>query len=141
MKQIEVNINELSAAFIDDKDVMSDWIVENLFDDGNYVREKNEAVGFIGGFPTFASWGGNELSIRMVGRGFMFPKDWTKEEVEACHSTIIEHLAGEYCERYGKLTRICSCVDFLCEDTGIIMRFAGDSLNNVTVYFCRNYKE
>lgn len=141
MKQIEANINELAAAFIDDKDVMSDWIVENLFDDGNYVREKNEAVGFIGGFPAFASWEGCELSVRMVKREFMFEKDWTNEEVESCHNAIIEHLTGDDSWCYGRRTRICSSVDFLCEDTGIVMRFFGDSLYNMTVTFRHNYKE
>lgn len=141
MKQIEVNSNELVTALIDDKDVTSDWIVENLFDDGNYVREKNEAVGFIGGFPVFVSWGGYVLGIRMIKRGLMFGEDWSDKEIEACHSTIIEHLTGEECDGYGKLTRTGSCVNFLCEDTGIVMRFCGASLNSMNVYFCHNYKK
>lgn len=141
MKQIEVNINELMAAPIDDKNVMSDWVVENLFDEGNYVWGKNEAMGFIGGFPSFASYAGHVLEIGMIGRGTLSEEEWSLDEISAWHSTIVEHLTGNDYKNYEKLTVTGNSIDFLSDDTGIVMRFGFQRAGGMTVYFCYNQKE
>ena len=141
MKQIEVNINELMAAPIDDKNVMSDWVVENLFDEGNYVWGKNEAMGFIGGFPSFASYAGHVLEIRMTKRGTLSEEEWSLDEISAWNSTIVEHLTGNDYKNYEKLTVTGNSIDFLCDDTGIVMRFSFSRAGGMTVYFCYNQKE
>lgn len=141
MKQIEANINELKAAFIDDKNVMSDWVVENLFDGGNYVCDKNEAMGFIGGFPSFASYGGHVLEVGMIKSGVLSEKEWSLDEIATWHSTIVEHMTGNDYKSYEKLTTTGNCIDFLSENTGIVMRFGFRRSGSMTVYFCYNQKE
>lgn len=141
MKQIEANINELMAAPIDDKNVMSDWVVENLFDEGNYVCGKNEAMGFIGGFPSFASYAGHVLGIRMIERGTLSEEEWSLDEISAWHSTIVEHLTGNDYKNYEKLTVTGNSIDFLSDEMGIVMRFGFSRAGGMTVYFCYNQKE
>ena len=141
MKQIEVNITELIPAFIDDKNVMSDWVVESLFDGGNYVWDKNEAMGFIGGFPSFASYGGRVLVVRMIKRGVLSSEEWSFNEIATWHSTIVEHLTGNEYKNYERLTTTGSCIDFLSNDTGIVMRFCFSITGEMTVFFCYNQKK
>lgn len=129
------------AAPIDDKNVMSDWVVENLFDEGNYVWGKNEAMGFIGGFPSFASYAGHVLEIRMTKRGTLSEEEWSLDEISAWNSTIVEHLTGNDYKNYEKLTVTGNSIDFLCDDTGIVMRFSFSRAGGMTVYFCYNQKE
>lgn len=129
------------AAPIDDKNVMSDWVVEDLFDEGNYVWGKNEAMGFIGGFPSFASYAGHVLGIRMIERGTLSEEEWSLDEISEWHSTIVEHLTGNDYKNYEKLTVTGNSIDFLSDETGIVMRFGFSRAGGMTVYFCYNQKE
>lgn len=71
MKQIKVNLSDYVEAPIDDKNVLSDSIVESLFDDGNYVWEKNEAMGFVCGYPTYINYYNNKAIIGEIGSHFI----------------------------------------------------------------------
>lgn len=83
MKQIKVNLCKYLEAPIDDKNVMSDSIIESLFDDGNYVWDRNEAVGFISGYPSYACYSGNRLKIkRFSSDTFEGWEDWAKSIIE-----------------------------------------------------------
>ena len=112
-----------------------------MFDDGNYVWGKNEAMGFIGGFPSFASYAGHVLGIRMIERGTLSEEEWSLDEISAWHSTIVEHLTGNDYKNYEKLTVTGNSIDFLSDETGIVMRFGFSRAGGMTVYFCYNQKE
>lgn len=91
MKQIKASLGNYLEAPIDDKNVLSDSLVESLFDDNDYVWEKNEAMGFINGFPCLARYGGNKLSVSYVGNtspGTDF--SWAR--------TVIERITGATCD-------------------------------------------
>lgn len=129
------------TAPIDDKNVMSDWVFDNLFDGGDYVWGNNEAMGFIGGFPSFASYGGHVLGIRIIKPGVLSEKEWSLDEIATWHSTIVEHLTGNDYKNYERLTVACGCIDFLSENTEIVMRFGFQRSGSMTAYFCYNQKE
>lgn len=105
MKRISIDRSEYLEAPIDDKNVLSDSLIESLFDDNNYAWERNEAMGFINGFPCLARYGGNKLSVRYVGytspgtdtfwamtvveRITGATYDWKTEEHLLCHSVTL----------------------------------------------------
>ena len=95
MKRIRIDISEYLEAPIDDKNVMSDSIIENLFDEGNYVWDRNEAMGFVGGVPTFATYHDNkmELCVPHMPGGINLVK-----YVNGWGKSVIERITGESCE-------------------------------------------
>ena len=70
-----------AEAPINEKDVLSDALLDSIFDDSQYTEKKNEAIGFIAGYPSLASWRGNKLSVAFVStysaRGNITP--WRRE--------------------------------------------------------------
>lgn len=130
---------------IDDKNVLSGSIIENLFDDGNYVWERNEAVGFISGYPCLATYSGNRLS---VGTCLRFPG--TPEAFDSWCRTIIERITGsEYTGKvfishnkakgYQFLSLLDDETNADCEDNQLISSFWMYT-NSVDVYFHWNKK-
>lgn len=65
MKEIVIDEKEYAKAPIDDKNVMSDSILDSLFDD-SYAWNKKEAVGFIKGYPVYTRYSSNMLILKMV---------------------------------------------------------------------------
>lgn len=51
MKKIKkiINVDKLTPAPLDNKNVMLDWWEENMFDDGSYAFSGNTYLGFIAG--------------------------------------------------------------------------------------------
>lgn len=66
MEKVNADILRLMPAVIDEKDIMSDAIFENIFDDGLYTDERNEALGFIVGYPAYAVVFSNTIEITPV---------------------------------------------------------------------------
>lgn len=97
MKQIKICTSEFLEAPIDDENVMSDSIIEKLFDDSNYVWERNEAMGFVGGIPTFATYNGN--TMKLCASPFMGGANLVKL-INGWGKNIIERITGETCEVY-----------------------------------------
>lgn len=85
-----IGLSQYIKAPIDDKNVLSDSIVDSLFDDGNYVWEKDEAVGFVSGVCTYLRFYKINsicefLDIFICGAGMAKPEDvdkWKKGVIE-----------------------------------------------------------
>lgn len=145
MKQIKIRTSEYLEAPIDDKNVMSDSIIENLFDGGNYVWNKNEAVGFIAGYPCLATYYDNRLDITSKSR---HPN--TAGEHKHWFRMVIERVTGS--EYAGKISlskdNVClQGITFLddeanadCEECQLIMSFH-TYLDNINVWFYWNHKK
>lgn len=130
------------AAPIDDKNVMADSVIYDLFDERNYVWDRNEALGFVCGIPTYARYDGNQMRLCIPslagGHGVNLVK-----YVNAWGKNIIERITGEPCdfevsweERRMKSFVIGDEDD--CQERLIIsFIFNGD----MRVYFNRNQKK
>lgn len=92
MKQIEVNINELVAAPIDDKNVMSDWVVENLFDDGSYAFSGNTYLGFIAGVPVMATVKDNVVELKCIPQPYR-----STDKLDDFGNAVIKNLTEDEC--------------------------------------------
>jgi len=86
MKEINIDTRKLMKAPIDDKNVMSDWLTDALFDNEEYTFNKNEYLGFVSGFPTFMSYRDNVVEMRFL----KLPK--SADDRCAWRGTIIERL-------------------------------------------------
>lgn len=102
MKQIRRSMRGYLEAPIDDKNVMSDSIIENLFDDGNYVWDRNEAMGFVVGYPCYVCYSDNVLRVRQVQRVCL-----TAEQHAYWSKAIIERVTGSTCK--SKINKDCFC--------------------------------
>ena len=65
MKEFKIKKNANIAARID-KDIDSSSIFETLFDDSNYIRQKENVVGFVGGYATAIGYYYNVMEVKMV---------------------------------------------------------------------------
>lgn len=88
MKEIKIDVKKLLKAPIDDKNVMSDWLTDTLFDDQEYTFDKNEYLGFVAGYPTFMSYSGNEVEIRYLH----LPK--STDDITVWKGAIMERITG-----------------------------------------------
>lgn len=66
MEKVNADILGLTPAVIDEKNIMSDAIFENIFDDGLYTDERNEALGFIVGYPAYTVVYSNTVEVAPV---------------------------------------------------------------------------
>lgn len=89
MKEININTNKLLPAPIDDKNVLSDWLFDALFDNEEYTFDKNEAMGFVGGYPTYLEHSDNCAFINYIKR------DKKYEDEEAWMNSILGKLAEQ----------------------------------------------
>ena len=66
MKEIKekIDVNSLVPAPLDNKNVMLDWLEENMFDDGSYAFSGNTYLGFIAGVPVMATIKDNIVKIK-----------------------------------------------------------------------------
>ena len=51
---------------VNEKDVLSDALLDALFDNSDYIESKQKAVGFISGYPSLAEWRNNKLVVTFV---------------------------------------------------------------------------
>lgn len=63
MKEISIDTRNLIPAPLDDKNVLVDGVMDSLFDDQDYTFDKNEYLGFVGGYPTYAEHHANFMKI------------------------------------------------------------------------------
>ena len=143
MKQIKVNPSKYLEAPIDDKNVMSDSLIENLFDDGSYVWDRNEAMGFIAGYPCYVHYDYNCLDIECC------KNPSTAEAYTSWSKAVIERVTGG--EEAGKLflqhdkniqhiTILDDDINKECDEAQLISSF-WMSLKGITVYFHWNQKK
>lgn len=103
MKEINIDTKTLVEAPIDDKNVMSDWLVDTLFDEQEYTGYGHEYMGFVGGYPTFLTFYDNKADIRFLH----LPK--CADDFEKWRSAIIGKLA-EVTDKSAKA--LLWCLDF-----------------------------
>lgn len=65
MKKVEIELNELMEAPIDETNVLADALFDLLFDNSRYVWEGCQAVGFVNNIATIASYLDNILVVNV----------------------------------------------------------------------------
>lgn len=117
MKEIKIDIEKLARmpkADIDDKDLLSDSLLDSLFGYQSYDWERNEALGFIAGYPTYV----NYYSGSIAEVSFIIPYMKKKEAVSAWKRQVVENLTGiENADVERKY------FDVLCEDRDLVYSF------------------
>ena len=68
MKKIKkiIDVDKLTPAPLDNKNVMLDWWEENMFDDGSYAFSGNTYLGFIAGVPVMATVKSNVVELKCI---------------------------------------------------------------------------
>ena len=61
---------KLNPAPIDNKNVMEDWI-NDVFDNGDYTKDRKRIIGFIDHSPAMASWHDNVLIWTFYEEGWL----------------------------------------------------------------------
>lgn len=96
---------EENYAYLDDKDVLTDDVLTDIFDDGEYTFGKpdHEAVGFILGYPFYATYSelSNELVLQSFYEGLSVTSEGAINEhlTEVCNidpelEAVVTHLSG-----------------------------------------------
>jgi len=93
---------------INEKDVLSDALLDALFDNSNYIESKQKAVGFISGYPSLAEWRNNKLTVTFVSSGDArrVINDWRRE--------IISRLIDRQDTPLTTFTSVAEDSDILC---------------------------
>lgn len=100
MRKIEIDIRKMVELPIDDKNVMSDWLLDTLFDNEEYTFDKNESVGFIAGYPSYVEYFDNCARIRFLKK----PLDIVAHDTWA--NSILEKLSCQDCKEHTFITSL-----------------------------------
>lgn len=117
---------------IDEKNVMSDWLFDSLFDGEEYTLAGNEALGFVGGYPSYVKCHGNTATIKLLRRPV------TGGDLETWKGRTIESLTGAAYEGLWCIGLDCT-VQFIdegkcCPEEQQVLTFTCSD-NTVTVSF------
>ena len=114
---------------LDDKDLLTDALLDSLFGYQWYNWEGREALGFIAGYPTYVDYSLDEMNVF-----FSIPYVRDKEQIESWKRQVVENLT--------EIEDIDICrshFDILCEDANLVYSFIIGKAS-VTVIF-RHYDE
>ena len=94
MKEIKekIDVNSLVPAPLDNKNVMLDWLEENMFDDGSYAFSGNTYLGFIAGVPVIATINDNIVNIKCIPQPFR-----RTDNLDDFGNAVIKNLTEEEC--------------------------------------------
>ena len=53
----------MTAAPIDERNVCSDFLLDDIYDNQHYVENGKRSVGFVNGYPTLIDYGGYSMNI------------------------------------------------------------------------------
>ncbi len=118
MKEIKIDIEKLARmpeADIDDKGISQLSLLDALFGYQSYGFERNKALGFIVGEPTYAKCSENKVRIYCVNS---YVSHFRLINIAGWRRQIVEHLTG--------ITNIDAegtHIDILCEDVGLVYSF------------------
>lgn len=133
MKEIQIDTRNLIPAPLDDKNILVESIMNNLFDDEGYTFDKNEYMGFVGGWPTYAEHHGNFMRLRFV------KPESDVDTIVKWASAVIKHLTlgdGKDVHSDGGITKVQYIDDFECWGTPYIMTFTlSDDIITVTFHW------
>ncbi len=113
MKKVEIELNELMEAPIDEKNVLADALFDLLFDNSRYVWEGRQAVGFINSLATIASYIDNILVVKII------PNNTSQEEKEGWNLAVVNAITGLGLDSVEKF----EYVSLLNEDENIIYTY------------------
>ncbi len=114
MKRTEISNLHLEETPLDDTNVMTDVVFGNLFDESRYEFSKNETVGFICGYASYAIYTENELRISCINKHENSGFDW--------FNTIVERLTGN---DYKDVSSLLFMGDYnvINESSGLVLSF------------------
>ena len=113
MKKVEIELNELMEAPIDEKNVLADALFDLLFDNSLYVWEGCQAVGFVNNIATIASYLDNILVVKII------PNNTSQEEKDRWNFAVVNSITGLELDNINKFEYI----SFLNEDENIIFTY------------------
>lgn len=113
MKKVEIELNELMEAPIDEKNVLADALLDLLFDNSRYVWEGCQAVGFVNSLATTASYIDNILVVKII------PNSTSQEEKEGWNLAVVNAITGLGLDNVEKF----EYVSLLNEDENIIYTY------------------
>lgn len=113
MKKVEIELNELMEAPIDETNVLADALFDLLFDNSRYVWEGCQAVGFVNNIATIASYFDNILVIKII------PNNTSQEEKDRWNFAVVNSITGLELDNIEKFEYI----SFLNEDENIIFTY------------------
>lgn len=113
MKKVEIELNELMEAPIDEKNVLADALLDLLFDNSRYVWEGCQAVGFVNSLATIASYIDNILVVKII------PNCTSQEEKEEWNLAVVNAITGLGLDNVEKF----EYVSLLNEDENIIYTY------------------
>ena len=113
MKKVEIELNELMEAPIDEKNVLADALLDLLFDNSRYVWEGCQAVGFVNSLATIALYIDNILVVKII------PNSTSQEEKEGWNLAVVNAITGLGLDNVEKF----EYVSLLNEDENIIYTY------------------
>lgn len=113
MKKVEIELNKLMEAPIDETNVLADALFDLLFDNSRYVWEGCQAVGFVNNIATIASYFDNILVVKII------PNNTSQEEKDRWNFAVVNSITGLELDNIEKFEYI----SFLNEDENIIFTY------------------
>lgn len=113
MKKVEIELNKLMEAPIDETNVLADALFDLLFDNSLYVWEGCQAVGFVNNIATIASYLDNILVVKII------PNNTSQEEKDRWNFAVVNSITGLELDNIEKFEYI----SFLNEDENIIFTY------------------
>ena len=94
MKKIKeiIDVDNLTPAPLDNKNVMLDWWEENMFDDGSYAFSGNTYLGFIAGVPVMATIKDNIVNIKCIPQPFR-----STDKLDDFGNAVIKNMTEDEC--------------------------------------------
>jgi hypothetical protein len=94
MKEIKkmIDTSKLVPAPLDNKNVMLDWLEENMFDDESYAFSGNTYLGFIAGVPVMATIKDNFVELKCIPQPFR-----SMDKLDDFGNAVIRNITGDDC--------------------------------------------
>lgn len=108
---MKYDISKLSPAHLDQKDIMEDALFEQIFDDMNYIenREGTTAVGYITNTPVLLEWKYGSNVMRIIPMGITKPDKEISDKITKVLQQYNDEDCGTLCDV------IVECDDFPIE--------------------------
>ena len=94
MKKIKeiIDVDNLTPAPLDNKNVMLDWWEENMFDDGSYAFSGNTYLGFIAGVPVMATVKDNIVDLKCIPQPYR-----STDKLDDFGNAVIKNMTEDEC--------------------------------------------
>ena len=94
MKKIKkiIDVDKLTPAPLDNKNVTLDWWEENMFDDGSYAFSGNTYLGFIAGVPVMATVKDNIVDLKCIPQPYR-----STDKLDDFGNAVIKNMTEDEC--------------------------------------------